>query len=108
MPNDQAASRGILSRRQLVQGVGVAGVALVAGCGRLPWQAEPAKVPRIGYLGGGSAPTYTDALDQFRQGLRELSHVEGQNLVIEYSFTDGRLGQARALAAELVRLNLDL
>jgi putative tryptophan/tyrosine transport system substrate-binding protein len=101
-----------LSRRQVVQGAGAVGLGLLAGCGRLPGQAQqPAKVPRIGLLSGGSvgAPIYQQA---FRHGLRDLGYVEGQNVLIE-----SRSAQATPeryferypeIAAELVRLPVDL
>jgi ABC-type uncharacterized transport system substrate-binding protein len=97
------------SRRQFLRAsLAVAGVGVLSGCGlaRLPWQ--PARVPRIGYLGIGTAPPNSLLLDAFRQGLRDLGYVEGQNVVIEYRFIDGRMGQAPGLAAELVRLEVDL
>jgi putative tryptophan/tyrosine transport system substrate-binding protein len=47
-------------------------------------------------------------LDSFRQGLRALGHVEGQNIIIEYRFTDGKFDRLPELAAELVRLKVDL
>jgi putative tryptophan/tyrosine transport system substrate-binding protein len=56
---------------------------------------QPKKVPRIGYLGGASNPARIEA---FRKGLRELGYVEGKNISIEY----------RALAADLVRLKVDV
>jgi putative tryptophan/tyrosine transport system substrate-binding protein len=71
----------------------------------LPWQ-QPARTPRIGYLGIGAAMPNTLLLDAFRQGLHDLGYVEGQNLDIEYRFLDGRLEQAPGLAAELVALDV--
>ena len=69
---DAGRARSVLGRRQFVQGVGVAGLGLLAGCGRLPWQAEqPAQVRRIGYL-GISSPAGLAFVDAFRQGLHEL------------------------------------
>jgi hypothetical protein len=59
-----------LTRRQVVQGAGVAGLGLLAGCGRWPGQREqPAKVPRIGFLAGRSPLPQREAL---RHGLQEL------------------------------------
>jgi putative ABC transport system substrate-binding protein len=65
------------------------------------------KVPRIGILFYGSAGPSPD-LDAFRQGLRELGYVEGQNIAIEYRFANGRVERLAELAAELVRLNVDV
>jgi ABC-type uncharacterized transport system substrate-binding protein len=68
---------------------------------------QQAKVPRIGFLFYGS-PGPAPEVDAFRQGLRELGYVEGQNIAIEYRFAGGRVGQLPELAAELVRLKLDV
>ena len=68
---------------------------------------QPAKVPRIGFLFYGS-PGPSPGIDAFRQGLRELGYIEGQNIAVEYRFASGRVGQLPELAAELVRLKLDV
>jgi putative ABC transport system substrate-binding protein len=66
---------------------------------------QPKKVPRIGYLGGSGA----SRIDAFRQGLRELGYVEGKNIVIEARRgTEGKPDRFAALAAELVRLKVDV
>src|SRR6185436_14696917 len=99
-----------LSRRAFV--VGAAGVGLLAGCGRLPGQAEPAptRTPRVGYLAFGERNRFDD---QFRRGLLDLGYVEGQNIIIEYRFVQGssreQVGQqATEQAAELVNLPVDV
>ena len=66
------------------------------------------KIPRIGFLGGGSASTHKILLDAIRQGLRELEYIEGQNIVIEYRYAEGKAERFADLAAELVRLRLDV
>src|SRR6266852_2676146 len=66
------------------------------------------KVYRIGYLGMGSATVSPRPVEAFRQGLRELGWVEGQNIVIDYRFAEGRFDRLPELAAELVRLKVDL
>jgi putative ABC transport system substrate-binding protein len=72
-------------------------------------EAQPAaKVPRIGVLGSGSRSDLSPRLDPFRQGLRELGWVEGQNIAMEYRFAEGRYDRLPDLAAELVRLRVDL
>jgi len=66
---------------------------------------QPKKVPRIGFL----SPTSDNSrVEAFRQGLRELGYVDGQNITIEYRWADGRFDQLPDLAAELVRLKVDL
>jgi len=62
------------------------------------------KPARIGYLSFRSGPSHLE--EAFRQGLRELGYVEGQNLVIEYRWADFKPDRASTLAAELVRLNV--
>lgn len=69
-------------------------------------EAQPAgKVARLGVLLLGAADPNLDA---FRQGLRELGHIEGQNLVIEYRTAEGNAGRLADLAVELVRLKPDV
>jgi ABC-type uncharacterized transport system substrate-binding protein len=70
--------------------------------------AQPAgTVHRIGYLVSGSA-TVNRYAEAFRQGLRELGWVEGQSIVVEYRFAEGRFDRLPGLAAELVRLKVEL
>ena len=71
---------------------------------------QPVKVAKIGMLSTASLehPQARAGLDQFRQALGELGYVEGRNIVIEYRSADGRVERFPALAAELVRLNVDL
>ena len=65
------------------------------------------KVPRIGFLHYGS-PGPSPEVEAFRQGLRELSYIEGQNIAIEYRFASGGVERLPELAAELVRLKVDV
>src|SRR2546430_10535742 len=66
------------------------------------------KVYRIGYLAPGSATVSQPFVEAFREGLRELGLVEGQNIVIDYRFAEGRYDRLPDLAAELVRLRVDV
>jgi putative ABC transport system substrate-binding protein len=66
------------------------------------------KVPRIGYLAGVSANADAPRLEAFRQGLRELGYVEGQNLQVDYRHESQDLQRLPEHAAELVRLNVDV
>jgi putative ABC transport system substrate-binding protein len=63
-----------------------------------------AHVPRIGLLHSGSPATGQSHIDAFRQGLRDLGYLEGQNIILEYRWAAGNLDRLPALAAELVRL----
>jgi putative tryptophan/tyrosine transport system substrate-binding protein len=83
-------------------------VALAIGSIRLAEAQQPKKVPRIAYLSASSASSQAPRLDAFRQGLRELGYVEGKNIVIEYRSAEGKLDRLPDLAAELVRINVDL
>jgi putative ABC transport system substrate-binding protein len=69
---------------------------------------QPAKVLRIGCVFGASASSVAARTEAFRQGLRELGYVEGKNIVIEYRYAEGKLDRLPALAAELVRLKVDV
>ena len=69
---------------------------------------QPTKVPRIGYLSPTSPSASPTRIEAFRQGLRELGYVEGKNIVIEYRYAEGKFDRLPALAAELVRLKVDL
>jgi putative ABC transport system substrate-binding protein len=96
-----------LSRRRFAQGAGLAGLGLLAGCGRMPGQAQPPpKTPRLGYL--SSIGPLPDVDDAFRQGLRDYGYVENDNIVIEYRFADGHAERLSVFAAELAQLGVDL
>ncbi len=69
---------------------------------------QPAKVPRIGFLQASSSSVTRHFADAFRQGLRELAYVEGQNFVIEERWAEGRAERLPDLAADLVRLKVDV
>ena len=71
----------------------------------LPAGAQPArKVPRVGVLGSARTPSW----EAFRAGLRELGHVEGQSIVVEYRWLEGAVDRASAAATELVDLKVDV
>jgi ABC-type uncharacterized transport system substrate-binding protein len=69
---------------------------------------QPKKVPRVGYLATNSLSVISDRVEAFRQGLRELGYVEGKNIVIEWRSAEGKQDRVPALAAELVRLKVDV
>ena len=67
-----------------------------------PRRSRQAKVHRIGFLAVGSREGRAFLIEGFLQGLREHGYVEGQNIVIEYRFSEDRNDRLPALAAELV------
>jgi putative tryptophan/tyrosine transport system substrate-binding protein len=69
---------------------------------------EPKKVPRLGYLAVSDAASEFTRIEAFRQGLREIGYVEGKNIVIEWRYAEGKLDRVKELAAELVRLKVDV
>src|SRR6266508_2582046 len=79
----------------------------VTGVGAVAEAQRPTKIPRIGYL-GGIAASATIPREAFRQGLRELGYIEGQNIAIEYRYAGVTLDRLPELAAELVRLKVDI
>ena len=79
-----------------------------AMCGAVAEAQQPARIPRIGILIAASASFYSARVEAFRQRLRELGYVEGKNIVIEYRYAEGKLERLPDLAAELVRLKVDV
>ena len=71
-------------------------------------RAQQAKVARIGFLGANSASSWASRLESFRLGLRELGYMEGTNIMIEFRWADEQYDRLPALAAELVRLKVDI
>jgi ABC-type uncharacterized transport system substrate-binding protein len=89
-------------RRRFVMGLGLLLALPVAA------HAQPVgKLPRVGYLFYGS-PGPSREIDAFRQGLRELGYIEGQSIAVEYRFASGQVERYPELAAELVRLKVDV
>src|SRR5262245_47200530 len=66
------------------------------------------KVPRVGSLWPNNRSPHQRTLDAFQEGLRDLGWVEGKNVVIEYRWAEGRSERLPTLAAELVRLKVDV
>jgi ABC-type uncharacterized transport system substrate-binding protein len=69
---------------------------------------QPTKVPRIGFLVPGSSVGYSVRIEAFRQGMRELGYVEGENIVIEGRWAEGSAERLPHLIAELIRLKVDV
>ena len=76
-------------------------------CGARAEAQQPTKIPRIGFL-GYSPSAIAARIEAFRQGLRELGYVEGKNIVIEWRYAEEKPERMSELAAELVRLKVDI
>jgi putative ABC transport system substrate-binding protein len=98
-------SRSIKNRKWL--GLSVMAFLLVV-VGAVAQAQQPGKIPRIGLLAPFSASSGSARRDAFLQGLRDLGYVEGKNITIEYRYTEGELERLLDLAAELVRLDVDV
>src|SRR5262249_809261 len=89
-----------------VVGLAICAVLLVLD---IPTNAQqPKKVPRLGYLSPGDAASDSTRAEAIRLALRELGCIEGQDSVSEYGSTGGKLDRALEVAAELVRLKVDI
>jgi len=94
-----------MKRREFITLLGGA----AAFCGSWPPAARAqAKLARIGYLGLVSASWHAPRVAAFRAGLRSLGYVEGKDVAIEFRWAEGQYDRLPALAAELVRLNVDV
>jgi len=69
---------------------------------------QPKKVARIGLLSYNSASLQAPRVKTFREGLRDIGYIEGQNITIEYRYADGKPDRLPALAAELIHLKVDV
>src|SRR5262245_26837844 len=103
-------SDNLKSKIENLKWVGIFAIALTfAFGGAVATAQQPKKIPRIGYLTATSGTRPVSARSAaFRQGLRELGYVEGKNIVIEWRSADGKSDRLPALAAELVRLKVDV
>jgi len=86
----------------------IAIIAALVGCGAVANAQQPEKVPRVGYLSPSSRSTQKHLVEALQQGLRVLGWIEGQNITIEYRWAEGKYERLPDLAAELVRLRVDV
>ena len=83
-------------------------VVLILAAVHLAEAQQPKKVPRIGFLSSLSPAVVSDRIEAFRQGLYELGYVEGENIVIEWRYAEGKTERLPNLAADMVRLKVDV
>ena len=84
-------------------------LALGIPCALLAAEAQQTnKVPRIGFLGNSTAALEANLVGPFRDGLRDLGYVEGQNILIEYRWAEGKYERFPALIAELIASKVDV
>src|SRR5262245_12215050 len=69
---------------------------------------QPTKIPRIGFLSASSAAALAARTEAFRQGLCELGYAEGKDIIVEWRYAEGKLDRQRELAAELMRLKVEV
>ena len=93
-------------KRAAVRSILIAVVLLAVGV--IAEAQQPTKVHRIGYLSSGDAARDSSRSEAIRSALRERGYVEGQNIASEYRYAEGKIDQAPELAAELVRLKVDI
>ncbi len=94
-----------MKRREFIT---LVGAAAAAWPGAASGQQQSRKIPRIGFLTRKIDASVSTQIDAFRQGLRDLGWVEGRSTNIEYRDAGGQLDRLRALASELVDLNVDV
>src|SRR5437899_342705 len=93
-----------MSRRIVVSVLAV----LILASVHLAEAQQPKKVPRIGYLAGADAAGESTRSEAIRLALRERGYIEGQNIAFEYRYAEGKRDRLPELAAELVRLKVDI
>jgi putative ABC transport system substrate-binding protein len=85
-------------------------ITLLGGAALMPFaaHAQQARMPVVGLLSSQSADTYGDGLRAFRQGLKEVGYVEGENVIIEYRWAENHLDRLPELVTDLVRRRVDV
>jgi ABC-type uncharacterized transport system substrate-binding protein len=91
-----------------IKAIGVLVIGLALASVERAQAQQATKIPRIGFLVASSRAVNTAREEAFLQGLRDLGYLEGKNIVIEWRTAEGKLDRVAALAAELVRLKVDV
>ena len=94
-------------RRRQFATLGVVGAVLLAVRNSNRAQQSP-KLPRIGWIWQGRSTGPPDEVTGFRQGLMEFGYIDGQNVIVDYRFTEGQSDRIVALATELIQLRPDV
>ena len=93
-----------LTRRGVIAGL----TSLLAAPKQSSAQQAPARIPRVGWVWAGRSAGNPTEAEGFRQGLRELGYIEGENVIVDYRFGEGRTAPVADLVAELVALRPDV
>ena len=102
-------SDNLKSKIENLKLVGIFAIALIFVFGGVvAWAQQPKKVYRIGYLSGFDPAREASRSEIIRQALRERGYIEGQNIATEYRYAEGKPDRRPELAAELVRLKVDI
>src|SRR5258707_1874389 len=100
------------NRKSKIENLKLVGLSVIAfvlvGVEAVAMAQQPKKVSRIGYLSSFDPASDSDSTQAIRVALRELGYVEGQNIATEYRYAEGKLDRLPELAAELVRLKVDI
>jgi ABC-type uncharacterized transport system substrate-binding protein len=83
-------------------------VSAFVAAGAVAQAQQPTKVPRIGFQLDAPVSAVAARIEAFRQGLRDLGYIEGKNVIIEWRSSEGKIERRNELAAELVRLRVDV
>src|SRR5262249_39554162 len=105
----ESCSDNLKSAIQNRKWLGIFAVSFTFAFGGAVAQAQqPKKVPRIGYLSAAAPARESARSEAIRQALRDLGYIEGQNIATEYRYSEEKVDLAPELAAELVRLKVDV
>jgi putative tryptophan/tyrosine transport system substrate-binding protein len=97
-----------LALRPLLLALSLLSSVLPAPCSLVEAQQPAKKIPRLGFLSLTPATVQKDRVEAFREALRKLGYVEGQNIAVEYRYGDNKSERMPRLAADLVHLNVDV
>ena len=107
--NGSLYSPNLKSKIQNLKWLGIVAIGVTfVMCGAVAQAQQRGKVPRIGFLGNSTPALEANLVGPFRDGLRDLGYVEGQNILIEYRWAEGKYERFPTLIAELIALKIDV